>query len=108
MGRQKLIELADAILDCEITSPELLELMERYGAAVELWLQSPEFGAAEAADAAQLQTLGDRHGRVLELARTLSEKSSADLRSFRTRARGLLTYTDILPKVVSTRKPTKG
>jgi hypothetical protein len=55
-----------------------------------------------------VRTLNDRHGAVVELTRELMGRTEADTRGLRKKGKGMLAYTDLLPKQVSTKKLPPG
>lgn len=103
---QDLIDLAQAALAQNLSQLESLERAAAYSEAFQHWIESnPKFDELELT---ALQELNNLHATILDGAQKLQEQTSADLRTLRTRAKGILAYADVLPRRISTLRVKKG
>lgn len=86
---------------------ELIEKLERYSEDFDLWYASSreriEAGLFKEAD--NLLTL---HDELIDKAQDWLRQAGADLAKHKVRGKGILAYTDVLPKRISVRRTRKG
>lgn len=110
MDTESLTDLARELLSGELSEEELIAGYERYSDGMDRWLESTlksmerGVGAPAGADAQELLAL---HQEVLERAKDLKDSVRKELLELKAKGKGLMAYTDQLPKRVSTRKGTK-
>jgi len=108
-----LIKLAEAALVDGESASTITERIVAYSDAFDRWY-SAAAPFIEAGDAAPLggaetvRTLNARHGAVVALTRKLMARTESDTRGLRKKGKGMLAYTDLLPKQVSTKKLPPG
>jgi len=107
---EDLIALADKVLSASGSTAETTELVADYTAAFSAWYETGPTKNIKpgAAEEGVLFELADKHEKVLALAKTILKGTSGELRAFKSRAKGLMVYADVLPKRVSTRRVKKG
>jgi hypothetical protein len=95
----KLIEQAEEVLaDNDLGSDSIIPKVEAYIEAFQSWSQSGIEARTE--DNAELMRLQDLHARVIRCVSTLQAGTAGELRNLKRRARGLMAYTDLLPKQI--------
>ncbi|MCO6431795.1 MAG: hypothetical protein J5J00_13130 [Deltaproteobacteria bacterium] len=111
MDLQELIRLADEVLADTKASDEGLERLENYCKSFDLWFAASEQlirSKDPAIDSHQVNVLLTKHERIAELAQRLQDEIPGELRKLKQRGKGILAYTDLLPKKISYIKPREG
>ncbi len=93
-----LINLADKILSLAPQSPEALESIAAYAEAFAEWSAVTKI---EKLPQDTLSELSEKHAKVIRLARGLQLETASELKSLQSRAKGILTYADYLPRRIS-------
>lgn len=103
---EKLIELADRALEANLRSSEAPELIEAYAEAFSKWESGhKKLGSA---DEARLKELSAKHAALIGRLATMKEATAGDIRRLKLKGKGILAYTDILPKKISVTRKRKG
>ena len=103
--------LARSILAVDPRTDNLPDMLDNYTAALEDWLKdNPDLrsGQIGCGDATVLQELVDLHSQVIELAKAAQDETSSQMRTLHKKGRGILAYTDVFPKHMSTFRTRKG
>lgn len=106
-----LIRLANAALEEGLSENQLESRLVEYANNFDAWFQSNQQalnGAATADQKAQFGQLGLLHVAIMDRALTLKKKAALDLRNLRKLGKGIMAYTDQLPKSVSIHGTRKG
>lgn len=108
-----LLDLAGRIIAQEHPEADLLGLIEEYSARFTEWHESAEAGGdlsllEKSFGAANLKLLSERHRLVIAKVASLKEGTAEDLRNLKRRGKGIMAYTDTMPKRISLRKDRKG
>lgn len=96
-------KLAEQVL-AQPVQPESIDIIEDYSRVFGEWFaaEGAEMVQRQPIDAVpQLKELLEKHGRIMDLLRTLQVQTTTEMRTFHQRARGILSYVDVLPKHVS-------
>jgi hypothetical protein len=112
METNSVIELARRILDC-VESDELVSLIEQYAKAFDEWYSSTCEGTDMATIKSKVGTdklaeLLNLHAEVMKRTGELKEDVSGDIRKLKKKGKGILAYTDTLPKRISVTRKRKG
>ena len=95
-----LIKLADQALAAEPADPATVDLVSSYVEAFELWSVNFKNVADGITDLELGKQLQDKHAKIMRLVSKLSQGTAKDLRNLKVKAKGLLAYTDLLPKQI--------
>ncbi len=113
--RQELLALGEALVARGIEDQELPDLIHQYSELFDSWFASANFSSPEpdtSKMAGEMRTaLGPVlaiHEAVLALASRAKDLTEAELKSLRTRGKGILAYVDTMPKKVSLTRGRKG
>ena len=98
----RLIELAGAAL-AEADEAAAVELISGYCQALGAMSKS-DMDAAVAAEPEAAKKLVQLHSRVLQRAGALRDVTAGSLKKLKTKGKGLMAYTDLLPRRISVRK----
>lgn len=102
---QNLIQLADVIFEADIPLEEVLNRLDAYATLFDVWYAAHSDKLSSDAEVALLE---ERHHKVIECAAELLKGTSAELAKLKLKGKGILAYTDTLPKKISFRRPRKG
>ena len=112
MTLEELLRLAQETLNVPIASTtEFIEKIAQYSAAFAAW------GAAHAdilsgkqkpSDEKQFRLLAETHSKIIDRAEALKGETGKDLNQLRKKGKGIMAYTDILPKRISMSGTKKG
>lgn len=110
MQVEQLIDLAKTLLNFEGQEDLRLEMLEQYCAEFAEWFADNRelLEANDNIDVDKLRELECEHNKVLELAKSWQGAVAGDLRKLKVKGKGIIAYTDILPKRLSQMRPTKG
>lgn len=109
MEVDQLIQKAEELLSAELDLEAKLSTTEDYVASFADW--HAEFDpSAEVSDELRekLVRLSDLHAKVLAFISELRDDSMKELRKFKAKAKGIMAYTDRLPKRISIAAKRKG
>ncbi len=87
--------------------PELIEKLERYSEDFDLWYASSR-DQLEAGQLPEADVLLAVHNEVIEKAQHWLKQAGTELSKHKVRGKGILAYTDVLPKRISVRRVRKG
>lgn len=105
MGLRELIQQADDLLGEGLPRAEFLSNLELYVAGFDGFLSELE---VQDEDPILLQELALKHDAVLKLAKKHQNSVLGELKSLKTRGKGLLAYINKLPSRVSMTRLKKG
>lgn len=109
---QDLLALAQEVLDAATLPPDqFLDRVAAYSDAFQKWNvdnQQALMGTATGAEAESLRSLAKLHAKIIDLAEALKDKTSHDLKHLKRKGKGIMAYTDILPKRISIWTRRKG
>jgi|688.fasta_scaffold1022685_2 hypothetical protein len=92
--------------------PAALDALDNYIESFTGWHAGWKSRVSEHPSDKELKAVGaevaKQHSEVLRLAGELKESISASLRSLKRKGKGLIAYSDTLPKRISTIRPRKG
>lgn len=112
MSTEELLRLAQEALAAQsISSDEFVEKVGRYSAAFESWsARHAEVlsGKQKPADVKEFRALAQAHAKIMEHAAELKHQTSKDLGELHKKGKGIMAYTDILPKRISMSGTRKG
>jgi hypothetical protein len=107
-----LTALATEILSGQGDIDKSILLLNQYCEDLSRWYEQNEArlraGNLAPGEEEALAELDRLHGRVLEFGAGLQSRCSADLIDFRRKARGIMAYTDTLPKRISIARKRQG
>lgn len=106
-----LLATANSVLEAGISEDQLISRLEEYAQSFDLWFKSNQEalnGAASTEEKSQFGQLGLLHVAIIDRALTLKNKASLDLKNLRKLGKGIMAYTDQLPKSVSIHGTRKG
>ncbi|MBN8547823.1 MAG: hypothetical protein J0M12_00760 [Deltaproteobacteria bacterium] len=112
MSLEELLRHAQQALDA-IGTPgdEFLEKIAAYSAAFEAWASKNSevlSGTRKPENEDTFRTLAAAHAKLMEHAEALKRKTGKDLSDLRKKGKGIMAYTDILPKRISISGTKKG
>ena len=105
-----LLKMAEDICSGGGGEDQLVDKIVHYTDLFEIWHEeNKKVAGAEGAkaDRAVLERLSRQHAAVLEKALGLRDNTSLRMRKLKTLVKGILAYTDVLPKKITTIKPRK-
>ncbi|MEZ4754494.1 MAG: hypothetical protein R3A13_09345 [Bdellovibrionota bacterium] len=88
-----------------------IDLIQSYFTAFTDWMENNEKSldsASETLSVDKLNQLNNQHQAVLKKANKLKEQTKKDLIAQHAKGKGIMTYTDILPKRIRVTKQRKG
>jgi hypothetical protein len=104
----ELLGLAEAVLTLTDEGSRIAAV-EKYADAFAEWYQAGEGpDGPGACGRAELEGLAERHAQVVACVQALLAETAADMGGFHKKARGIMAYTDLLPKRISVAKLRKG
>jgi hypothetical protein len=103
-----LIAKAEEILAADPASRELVVQVETYAELFEQWQFAVGDNLAASLASPEGTSLVRVHAAVLARAKTVQGEVAIALKGLRKRGKGILAYTDSLPKSIATIKPRKG
>ena len=109
MGIPELLALADQVFEASSGVDQEIERIEKYCRAFREWhayAQQNQTGAEPLPE--EIERLQERHTAVLERLERLRLDLSKEMGGFHKRAKGIMAYTDVLPKRVSVAKGRTG
>ncbi len=109
MDPRNLIELANRILAAK-AEDDVVELLGEYSVAFDAWYGKYQADLPSAKGSpweAALKELKHKHEAVLSVAKKNQGEIKAQLRKLKKKGKGILAYTDRLPKRVTTTRPRK-
>lgn len=113
--RERLLAVGGEIVLLSPNAAELPQLLERYTEAFSKWYEAAGLnpqgspGITIAENPTQiLESVQATHDAVLRHASEAKALTAADLKSVRSKGKGILAYVDTLPKRVSLINPRKG
>ena len=111
MDIEALIELANRALSpgSGASDVETASRIECYSQAFAEWYKSyDKSNSKDEMNSGLLQELSDKHRLVMDRARVVQESTSRDIRKLKLRGKGILAYTDMLPKRLSLGRKRRG
>lgn len=107
----KLIEKASAACLAEGEIDEQIDRIEKYFNLFSEWMDINEEvvdAHPESYSLDKLSELNDKHQAVIRFAKILKDQTKKDLIAQHARGKGIMTYTDFLPKKIRVTKQRKG
>ena len=111
MKTAELIALGQEILSVSDNPDLVVEKVAQYVSEFESWNLAHKSLLAGGASAQQIQefkALAGVHAKVLDLAEKLKAQTRDSLKGLRKKGKGIMAYTDILPKSISMSGSRKG
>ncbi len=105
---EKLTQLATALLATSISDDEIPLMVENYVAAIDAWFKQVGDQLPQVLAEGQGGEFLALHGRVLQHAQSASRDVSSQLRGLMKHGKGILAYTDTMPKQLGVSRPRKG
>lgn len=105
MKLEEVIGLADRALSCD-DQEQLVEQIQLYVDAFADWFDHNQDRISSADPA--IEALQSKHAAVLARASALRGTFASEMRKVKVRGKGILAYTDIVPKRISSTKPRQG
>lgn len=105
-----LISQADELL-AETSPEEALPKLEAYAADFDAWFeryQKSVDSGSPLADKSALEELLTRHEKVVDLTSRMQDTFPEEMKKLKQKGKGILAYTDTLPKKISFTKTRKG
>jgi hypothetical protein len=110
LALKELIVQADQILSSG-QAPDIVNHLEKYADSFSEWYgayqksleQNKPLNTKE-----ELEMLLTRHEKVMELSESLKESIPDEMAKLKNKGKGIMAYTDTLPKKISFTKPRKG
>lgn len=105
-----LISLADEILN-NSNPDEIVDKLEKYAESFNAWYAAYEKSLAANQpinSKLELEQLLIKHEKVAEISESLKDSIPEEISKLKHKGRGIMAYTDLLPKKISFTKPTKG
>ena len=107
----ELISLAEAAIGHDSKSEEFVQALESYSAAFDHWFSANQSKLSDITDQAwrsQVDRLVELHEGLVERVNQVQAEHPDDMKKLKQRGKGIMAYTDLLPKRLSMRRPTKG
>lgn len=107
---EDLLQQVDRILELDPASAALEQEIARYASCFECWQEENQEllnGPGDAVQRELLERLQEKHNAVVDLALALKEEVGSEIRRLKAHGKGLLIYTDNMPKRISTMVPKK-
>lgn len=111
MDIKELVALADEVLARPVVDDASVELIERYSQTFGEWFSKNEKLIREndpGLNRSDLEQLLSRHEAVVDMSEQLQAQYPEDLKKLRQRGKGLMAYTDMLPKRISYKQTKEG
>lgn len=105
---KKLLAAAEEVLVDQSSVEERLDRLERYVDLFSQWQEAFDTEAVSVEEAECLNELQEQHAKVIEQVAALKSVSVSELGKFQRRAKGIMAYTDTLPRKISIAKERKG
>ena len=102
-----LIQLANNALKQDQEAEQTLVAIERYTEAFTTWYRENETRLSTL-NKDQLLDLEGKHETLLELARHLQGAVQGDMRTLKSKAKGIMAYEDVFPRRISISRDKKG
>ncbi len=100
-----LIAIAESALKSE-SEDQFIDILEQYSEKFARWQQ--QIPAEIEQNKALLEKLQTLHSEILARAQTLKGGTAAQMRQLKKRGKGILAYTDVMPKRLGAIRPRKG
>ncbi len=107
MALSKLMEQVRDLLHEGRPLPDLIEKLDRYSQDFDVWYAGHR-DRLEAGDLPEADALLALHNELIDKAQTWLRQTGAELSNHKVRGKGILAYTDLLPKRISVRRVRKG
>lgn len=106
-----LISRADALLSETVSGDEFISGLESYAIEFGEWFAANEqliAAGSGSLDRDRLRELAEKHEAVLHKTELMQKSFPEAMKELRNRGRGIMAYTDLMPKKISLNKPQKG
>lgn len=103
-----LVSSARELCELSLDSPDSPELFESYAARVDELMAVAGERLQALLSSPTGQAFLRAHADVIERAGAASKQAGAELRGLKRRGKGIMAYTDLLPKRLGTIRPRKG
>ena len=100
-----LLTLGQNVTAGELLGDALVDAIIDYCSTFQSWYDEANLGAEDQDELARLEQI---HSSVLSKAQMLQDEVSTGLRAVKTKGKGILAYTDNLPRKVSSVRAKKG
>jgi hypothetical protein len=111
MKTAELLSIAQETLAAHASSrDEFVEKVAAYSAAFEAWgKENPDVLKGKvSAEADSLRALAEVHAKIIDFAEEIKRQTGRELGEQRKKGKGIMAYTDILPKRISMSGTKKG
>ena len=102
---------SEALAATELPADEFLNKVAGYAEAFEIWKlgHSQELSGAIPEDGrAEFESLAELHAKIVDRVAELKSKTEQDLKHIRRKGKGIMAYTDTLPKRISISTKRRG
>ncbi len=102
---------SDALAGTALPPDEFLNKVAAYAESFEIWKLSHSqelSGSIPAANLPEFQSLAEAHAKIVDRVEELKSKTEFDLKHIKRKGKGIMAYTDTLPKRISISTKRRG